>query len=488
VRSSGNDIYRFGPFELDSTRRRLIRDGEPILVSDRHLEILLLLAANAGRVISKDELIETAWKDVAVADNSIEQAISNLRKTLGTQPDGTSYIETLTRRGYRFGAPVERGKPRHSDASLEALLAPYRAFVEGRVALETLDRDALTRARDAFAQALSTEPDYPSAHIGMANACILAFESTRADATPDAQALARAAHHAREGCRLDASSGEAWSTLAFVLHRSGDAPAAMAAARKAVMLDPDNWHHHLRLAFVSWGEERLRAAQRVLALCPGLALAYWFAATVFVARQAFDAALDELRAGCASQDAQRTETGRFKAVGLHLLHGLVLAAQGSEDRALEQFARELDFEADGQLYARECCANTWYSIGAIHLRRGRAQDARLAFQEALARVPGHALAAVAGGTGVLRGPEGSAPRSLAVPQSQQNNVDAAIAKAVALALQGTHDDAARVCGDALAHAEPGPAGWILPVEPLLNPLDHQESWARTLAMLRDRAA
>ena len=59
--------YRFGPFELDSTRRRLSRDGEPLLVSDRHLEILSLLAANAGQVISKDESIEAAWKDVAVA-------------------------------------------------------------------------------------------------------------------------------------------------------------------------------------------------------------------------------------------------------------------------------------------------------------------------------------------------------------------------------------------------------------------------------------
>jgi DNA-binding winged helix-turn-helix (wHTH) protein/Flp pilus assembly protein TadD len=474
VRTSGNDIYRFGPFELDSTRRRLVRDGEPVLLSDRHVEILLLLAANVGHVISKDELIEAAWKDVAVADNSIEQAISSLRKTLGTQPDGDPYIETLARRGYRFGAAVERGKPRQSDASLDVLLAPYRAFVEGRAALETLDREAVTRARDAFAQALRAEPDYPAAHIGMANACILAFESTRADATLDALALQQAGHHAREGCRLDASSGEAWSTLAFVLHRSGDAPEAIAAARKAVMLDPDNWRHYLRLAFVSWGEERLRAAHRVLTLCPGLALPYWFAATVFVARQAFDAALDELRAGCGSQDAQRTDTGRFKAVGLHLLHGLVLAAQGSDEGALEQFTRELDFEPEGQLYARECCANTWYSIGAIHLRRGRGDDARAAFQQALARVPGHPLAAVALGA--------SPPQA-----STDNSVDGAVVAGAALALQGRHDDAARVCADALARAEPGPAGWLLPVEPLLQPLAHPDLWGRTLAILRDRA-
>jgi DNA-binding winged helix-turn-helix (wHTH) protein/Tfp pilus assembly protein PilF len=465
VRSSGNDIYRFGPFELDSTRRRLIRDGEPVLLSDRHVEILLLLAANAPHVISKDELIEAAWKDVAVADNSIEQAISGLRKTLGTQPDGGPYIETLARRGYRFGAAVERGKPRQSDASLDVLLAPYRAFVEGRAALETLDRAAVARAHAAFAVALRAEPDYPAAHVGMANACILAYEATRADAAPDAEALRLATHHAREGCRLDAASGEAWSTLAFVLHRGGAAAEAIAAARKAVMLDPDNWHHYLRLAFVSWGEERLRAAHRVLALCPGLALAYWFAATVFVARQAFDAAVDSLRAGCASQDAQRRDTSRFKAVGLHLLHGLVLAAEGEDDRALDELARELEFERDGQLYARESCANAWYSIGAIHHRNGRREEARAAFDEALKRVANHPLAAAATGT----------------------KVDDPLAQAVRFAVDGQHEAAARLCAEMLTRAEPGPAGWLLPVEPLLQPLAHPDLWGRTLAILRDRA-
>jgi len=308
----------------------------------------------------------------------------------------------------------------------------------------------------------------------MANACALGFESTRAHAVPDVEALRRAVHHAREGCRLDPSSGEAWSTRAFVLHRSGSAAEAIAAARKAVTLDGGNWHHHLRLAFVGWGEERLRAAHRVLALCPGLALAHWFAATVFVARQAFDAAVEELRTGCASQDAQRSEGGRFKAVGLHLLHGLVLAARGDEDAALEEFTRELEFEGDGQLYARECAANTWYAIGAIRLDAGRREDADAAFREALNRVPGHPLA------GALCGARQQPPTT--------NKMDRAMAAAAPLVLDGKHDDAARLCGEALVQAEPGPAGWILPVEPLLKPLRHHDAWARTLATLRDRAA
>ena len=152
--------------------RRLIRDGEPVALPDRHVELLLRLLSNAGHIVTKDSLIEAAWKDVAVGDNSVEQAISGLRKALGSQQNGTPYIETLARRGYRFSAPVERGQPRHSDADLDALLAPYRAFVEGRAALETLDRESVSRARQAFEAALRTAPDYSAAHVGMANACV----------------------------------------------------------------------------------------------------------------------------------------------------------------------------------------------------------------------------------------------------------------------------------------------------------------------------
>ena len=482
TKRSDGDVYRFGPFELDTSRRRLMSGGEPVAVADRHFDVLVLLAANAGEVVSKDALIGAGWKDVAVSDNSIEQAISSLRRTLGQQPGGAAYIETLARRGYRFAAAVERAPARQSDAALDAMLAPYRAFVDGRAALETLERDAVTQARDAFAQALRAEPDHPSAHIGMANACILGFESTRADAAPDVDALREAGHHAREGCRLDPASGEAWSTLAFVLHRSGDAREAIAAARKAIALDPDDWRHFLRLAFVSWGEERLRAARRVLTLYPRLALAYWFAATVFVARQAFDAALEELRPGCASQDAQRKQNGRFNAVGLHLLHGLVLAAQGADDLALEELASELAFEQEGQLYARECCANTWYALGAIRLRHGHLDQAAAAFRESLKRVPGHPLASIG-----LRATASGATASDG-PPSDGNSVDVAIVRATAQALKGDHAGAAQLCATALAHADPGAHGWILPIDPLLQITAHRDAWAPALAILRDRAS
>jgi DNA-binding winged helix-turn-helix (wHTH) protein len=478
---SGEDLYRFGPFELDSGRRRLSRGREPVAIPDRHLELLLLLASNPGHIVAKDALSEAGWRDTFVSDNSITQAIKSLRKALGNQNDGAPYIKTVVGQGYRFIASVERAQPSQPNVALDTLLAPYRAFVEGRAALETLDRGAIVRARQAFETALTAAPDYPAAHIGMANACVLAFESTRVDAAPDLAALQQADRHAREGCRLDPSSGDAWSTLGFVLHRNGNPREATAAVRKAVRLEPEDWRHYVRLAFVTWGEERLRAAHRALTLCPGLALGHWFAATVFVARQAFDTAIEHLHAGCAAQDTQWKETGRFRAVGLHLLHGLVLAARGASIKALEEFERELALENEGHVYARECGANTWYACGALRLRQGLRDEAEAAFHEALKRVPGHAMAAV--GLAAVS----PSPRGGGTPPGCKD-VDAAMVNAAILALRGKHPEAAGVCGEALAHADPGSAGWLLAVEPLLCPTAHREAWAPTLAILRDRAA
>src|SRR5262249_21115774 len=157
--------------------------GDPIAITARQFDLLGWLVSNAGEVISKDRLIEIAWRDVAVTDNSLEQAISTLRKTLGSRtPD--EYIATEARRGYRFTAPVTRLVPRESDAALDALLAPHRAWIEGRAALETLERDGIVRARGVFEEVVARAADQAPVHVGLANACAMQFEMTRADPHP----------------------------------------------------------------------------------------------------------------------------------------------------------------------------------------------------------------------------------------------------------------------------------------------------------------
>ena len=87
----GSNVFRFGPFELDSARGRLFRGPARIPLSNPQAAILLHLVSNGGDVISKDALTQAAWQDAAVTDNSLKQVISRLRKTLGSPDDPASY-------------------------------------------------------------------------------------------------------------------------------------------------------------------------------------------------------------------------------------------------------------------------------------------------------------------------------------------------------------------------------------------------------------
>jgi tetratricopeptide (TPR) repeat protein len=392
-------------------------------------------------------------------------------------------IETVPRRGYRFTGDVQREATKHTDEDLEALLAPHRAWLEGRAALETLSIQKVAGAERAFASVLAASPDHASAHVGLANALVFRFEATRIDEQPDLAALTAAMPHAREACRLQPAWAEAWATMAFVLHRLGQLDQGIAAGRRAVELEPDNWRHHLRLAFISWGEARLRAAQRTLQLMPGLALAHWLAASVHVARQAFDAADRELAAGSAAQDEQ-IEGAMFGGVGLHWLSGLLRLAQGDAIEAERHFDRELTFEDSGHLYARECCSATWYAKGAHALQCGDRSAAAAAFSEVLRRVPRHPLALASHVDGVESDDDIDA--RLRSASERGAHVDVAVARAVRLAARGQTGDPAVVLM-ALQQVAPGASGWYLPVEPMLRPLSDASRWGSTLGLLRSRA-
>jgi len=494
-------VYRFGPLELDPSTRLLAGADGPVALTARQFDLLHLLVARAGQVLSKDALIEAAWAGVAVTDNSVEQAISTLRRVL-RENGVAAAIETQARRGYRFSVDVQRVERRAPDESLEALLAPHRAWIEGRAALETLERSQVTHARDVFERVLALVPDQAPAHVGLANAGLMQFEMTRAESRPDVAALELAAAHAREACRIDPRYGEAWATLGFVLDRTGHRADALAASRMAVSLESDNWRHHVRLAYVSWGEERLREARRALSLLPGCPLAHWLAATVHVARGAMDDAERELRDGIAAQALPAS--ARFNTVALHWLLGLILLARDDRRGALEQFELELASEDSGQLYARECCASTWYAIGALRLRDTDDSGAADAFLETLARVPMHPAAVAAKSVLAARdGSEGTGPsghpnnggpfRSSTradlpmIDTGRVNVTDLVLARAVVQTLQGDRHSAAQAIAHALADAPAGSALWLLPVEPVLR-ASGDERWAAALALLRNRAA
>jgi DNA-binding winged helix-turn-helix (wHTH) protein len=99
--------YKFGPFLVDGGAYRLLRDGQNIPLSPKIIDLLLFLAARPSVLVSKDDLFRALWPDVAVTDNALTQAVSELRQALGDDPASPKFVQTVARRGYRFIAPVE---------------------------------------------------------------------------------------------------------------------------------------------------------------------------------------------------------------------------------------------------------------------------------------------------------------------------------------------------------------------------------------------
>src|SRR5438477_155958 len=101
-------VLRFSGFELDSERAELRRpdgDGETVKLRPKTLEILRLLAGNAGRVLSKQQLMEAAWPNVHVGEDSLFQCIREIRTALGD--DKRQIVRVISGRGYLFEAQVE---------------------------------------------------------------------------------------------------------------------------------------------------------------------------------------------------------------------------------------------------------------------------------------------------------------------------------------------------------------------------------------------
>lgn len=102
-----NLCYEFGPYQLNVNTRLLKRSGETISLTPKAAEILVLLITRAGQLVEKDELLKEIWPDTFVEEANLSQNIFYLRKALGDERVEPRYIETVTRRGYRFIASVK---------------------------------------------------------------------------------------------------------------------------------------------------------------------------------------------------------------------------------------------------------------------------------------------------------------------------------------------------------------------------------------------
>jgi DNA-binding winged helix-turn-helix (wHTH) protein len=150
-------IYCFEGFTLDLHRGCLVSaDGERAL-RPKSFEVLCHLVENAGRLVSKDELVSAIWPRVIVNDDSLARCISEVRLAIGDRQQ--RIIKTVPRRGYRFAVPVEG----HSEAEPTEPASPTSPGATDQ--LSTTDRPFAPiddRSRPGAVPAASGEPNSAS--------------------------------------------------------------------------------------------------------------------------------------------------------------------------------------------------------------------------------------------------------------------------------------------------------------------------------------
>ena len=99
-------VYEFDDYRIDVDHLMLSHQGSEIPLVPKAVETLVALIEHRGKIVSKDELLEAVWPDTVVEESNLFLYLSLLRKTLGTHKDGSPYVETLRRRGYRFNGDV----------------------------------------------------------------------------------------------------------------------------------------------------------------------------------------------------------------------------------------------------------------------------------------------------------------------------------------------------------------------------------------------
>jgi adenylate cyclase len=181
----GEKVFSFESFTLDLRRGCLRREDREVELRPKSFEVLRYLVENAGRLVSKDELIRAVWPNVIVTDESLTRCVSDARLALGDNDQ--TIIKTVPRRGYLFAAPVSlpperpdredaidrqpvgtaaKPEPRETAPLLSIVVLPFANlgggteqdyFVDGIT--ESLTTD-LSRIRGAFVIASNTASAY----------------------------------------------------------------------------------------------------------------------------------------------------------------------------------------------------------------------------------------------------------------------------------------------------------------------------------------
>ncbi|MGZ9006117.1 MAG: winged helix-turn-helix domain-containing protein [Burkholderiales bacterium] len=136
---------RFDDFELDEAEARLKCGGQPLALAPKPFAVLCALARTPQLLVTKNALLDAVWGHRFVTESVLKSAISEVRAALGDDPKQPRYIETVSRRGYRFiaapvAAPSQRPVFVERSGSGHAALTALTALCRGDAGLADLIR------------------------------------------------------------------------------------------------------------------------------------------------------------------------------------------------------------------------------------------------------------------------------------------------------------------------------------------------------------
>ena len=132
-----DDLYVFGPFQLDITKHTLTRSGAVLAMPPKCFDLLCMLVRSNGDVLDKDRLMRALWPGTFVEEANLSNLIALLRKTLGDSPGRSEFVQTVPKVGYRFAAPVKAARraqdqsevtlPDRTVSAIRIIVFPFRS-------------------------------------------------------------------------------------------------------------------------------------------------------------------------------------------------------------------------------------------------------------------------------------------------------------------------------------------------------------------------
>jgi DNA-binding winged helix-turn-helix (wHTH) protein/Tfp pilus assembly protein PilF len=295
-------ILRFGVFELDPATRELRKRGLKLRVSDQSLRLLMVLVERAGRVTSRDQLRHAIWPTDTFVDfdRAINKAVSEVRRVLGDVADNPRFVETLSKRGYRFIGFADREtgrRARHTRTPSLVNAEANVAYLKGRYLWSLRTAAGLHRSIEQFQRALAIDDGFALAHAGLADAhVLLGIWGLQSPAT----AFSAARVSARRALDLDARLVEAHTCMAEVSKDyEWDWQGAERQYQHALALDPDyaTAHQFYAQLLVSQGRYEdavihIELARRADPVSPAITA---YLPYVYLAARQYDVALREAR-------------------------------------------------------------------------------------------------------------------------------------------------------------------------------------------------